>query len=303
MLAIAAGIVTYNPEIERLQENIKAILPQVDYLIIVDNASQNKADWIEIVHAIEKVTIIENIENKGIATALNQIVEKSMSLGCQWSLTLDDDSVVPSDMIEKYQCYVDMDKVAMIVPIIHDRTMSVIDVSGKITQEYEYVDTAISSGTLMNNKIWKEIDGFTEQLFIDYVDLDYCMKVKIAGYKILRINTVQLLHELGNATEIKLFTWLSRIFSWKPSISKKFGDMRYTTNHSPNRLYYLTRNQFYYMNEYSQYIDAKQMKKGMKIGWIVKLIFEKNRIAKFKAIKNGIKDGKRMVKERNNRLW
>ena len=37
----AAGIVTYNPEIERLQENLKAASKQVDFVLIYDNASKN----------------------------------------------------------------------------------------------------------------------------------------------------------------------------------------------------------------------------------------------------------------------
>ena len=35
-----AGIVLYNPDIERLRENIAAIAPQVDTLLFIDNASE-----------------------------------------------------------------------------------------------------------------------------------------------------------------------------------------------------------------------------------------------------------------------
>ena len=38
---IGAGIVTFNPDIGRLKENIDAILPQVSELVIVDNGSAN----------------------------------------------------------------------------------------------------------------------------------------------------------------------------------------------------------------------------------------------------------------------
>ena len=47
-------------------------------------------------------------------------------------------------------------------------------------------------------------------------------------------------------------------------------------------------------DKYKEYIDVKRLKRGMKIAWIVKLIFEKQRIKKWKAIRQGIKDGKNM---------
>lgn len=294
-MKIAAGIVTYNPDIKRLQENIDAVINQAEHLIIVDNASNNIDKWLEKLANIEKVTIIQNNSNKGIAAALNQILRCSESLGCEWTLTLDEDSVVPINMVEEYKKYIDMDRVAMIVPVIEDRTMEVIDVDGAIKMSHEYVDTAITSGTLMKNEIWKEVGGFTEKLFIDYVDFDYCMKLKKAQYKILRVNTVHLLHELGNATEIKLFTILGKIFFWCPPIGRRFLGLRFTTNHSAERLYYVTRNQYYYMEQYKEYIDVKKMKRGMKIGWVVKLIFEKNRLKKWKAIQSGVRDGKNMI--------
>ena len=136
-MKIAAGIVTYNPDIVRLQENIDAVMNQVEHLIIVDNASINKDKWLEKLANIEKVTIIQNDTNRGIATALNQMLECSGRLGCEWTLTLDEDSVVPANMVEEYRKYIDMDRVAMIVPVIEDRTMDIIDVNGTLEMQHK----------------------------------------------------------------------------------------------------------------------------------------------------------------------
>lgn len=38
---VLGAIVTYNPDKARLQENINAVLPQIDHLFIVDNGSDN----------------------------------------------------------------------------------------------------------------------------------------------------------------------------------------------------------------------------------------------------------------------
>lgn len=50
------------------------------------------------------------------------------------------------------------------------------------------------------------------------------------------------------------------------------------------------------MEQYKKYIDVAKMKRGMKKVWIIKLIFEKNRLKKWKAIRKGIQDGKSMIR-------
>lgn len=293
MVKIAAGIVTYEPEIVRLKDNIKAIYTQVDYIIITDNGSKNIRKIQEELTQFSNIEWILNEENKGIATALNQIVEHSQQLGCDWTLTLDDDSIAPDYMIEEYKKYIHLKQVAMLVPVIKDRSMDYIDLESMTQEPYEEVETAITSGTLMNNKVWNEVGGFTDALFIDYVDFDYCMKLHIAKKRILRVNQVVLLHELGNATEIKVFAFLADCMPKGSFIQRKAEQLRFTTNHSPKRLYYVTRNQYYYMRTYRDYIDVKRLHRGMKIGWIIKLLFEKQRIQKAKAILKGRKDGRK----------
>ena len=41
MKKFAAGIVSYNPDISRLKENIETIRKQVKIVLIIDNASDN----------------------------------------------------------------------------------------------------------------------------------------------------------------------------------------------------------------------------------------------------------------------
>ena len=65
---IAAGIVLYNSEIERLRENINAVKTQVDQIIFFDNNSKNiKNDFINTqpVYDIKEITkdyIVKNFE-------------------------------------------------------------------------------------------------------------------------------------------------------------------------------------------------------------------------------------------------
>ena len=94
-----AGIVTYNPDIERLNENILAIYKQVRVVFVVDNGSNN-IDQIEKICSVKKNTyLIKNNKNLGIASALNRIMCQAKNAGASWCLLLDQDSIPPRGSI------------------------------------------------------------------------------------------------------------------------------------------------------------------------------------------------------------
>jgi GT2 family glycosyltransferase len=61
----------------------------------------------------------------------------------------------------------------------------------------EYVDFCITSASCTNLNAWKNVGGFDEWLFIDLVDNDFCKRIIVSGYKILRINSLVLDQEFG----------------------------------------------------------------------------------------------------------
>ena len=77
MEAIFAGIVLFNPEINRLKENITHILGQVNQLILVDNGSNNKEEIRSEIQNFDtdKIIYIDLHKNIGIAAALNVIAQ------------------------------------------------------------------------------------------------------------------------------------------------------------------------------------------------------------------------------------
>ena len=112
----AAGITLYNPELDRLGQNIESILPQVKHIFLVDNGSCNLDEIKSLLDKFENVTLICNGENLGIAKALNQMCQAAYENGYEWMLTLDQDSVAESELIKKYSRYTEMEKVAILTP-------------------------------------------------------------------------------------------------------------------------------------------------------------------------------------------
>ena len=235
-MSYAIGIVTYQPDKHRLQENILSALTnqEAGNLFIVDNHSSNLADIQQLVADYPRIVLIENDENKGIARALNQIAECAEEYGYEWFVTLDQDSVMPKRSMDEYVPYTQEDEIGIICPSIVDRNMGAE--YNPSHQETDEIEQCITAGNLVRLAAWKKTGGFSEELFIDGVDFDFCLKIRKAGYKILRVNRIQLLQEVGHGKKIPL----------------PFHHQMSVLHHSPTRLYYIARNYLYIGKKHHQ---------------------------------------------------
>ena len=180
-MMIIAGIVLYNPDISRLKENISAIRPQVDKVVLIENGSSDLTYLDSFSHDLE---LIVNNENMGIAYALNQVLQYSQEQGAEWALTLDQDSVVPYNLIETYSRLSSLSNVGMISCKIVDRNCGETSELKSKTSGYEEVPMCITSASMLKVSAWKEVGGFANEFFIDSVDFDMCFSLKENGYRI-----------------------------------------------------------------------------------------------------------------------
>ena len=70
-MKMGAVIVTFNPNLDRLYENIKAMNKQVDFSYIVDNYSDNRSSIEQLALNFKNVRLIKLERNFGIAKAQN----------------------------------------------------------------------------------------------------------------------------------------------------------------------------------------------------------------------------------------
>ena len=99
-MKIPAVVVFYNPSEENIN-NLKVYEKSVDKIYVVDNSD----DEVIRLKNTKKIEYIKLFTNKGIATALNEGAKKAMEDGYDWLLTLDQDSQITSDVIEKLKKY------------------------------------------------------------------------------------------------------------------------------------------------------------------------------------------------------
>lgn len=273
---IIAGIVTYNPELKRLKENISSIIKQVDEIIIIDNGSDNINMFDEFVSSSIQVHL--NKKNEGIATALNQIMDYAKKNDVEWVITLDQDSVVPENYISSAKEIMSNGTVGQIVPLLYEsRTKQYCYLSDKPNgQKVQIVQKSITSAAITNVLAWEKVGKFDDKLFIDYVDYDYAMRLRIAGYKIVRLNTIILNHQMGNSVNKNVGPFVVRV-----------------ANHSSFRKYYIARNIVIFMRRYKlKGCLFSEMLRLCKV-IIVTMAFEEDKKNKMKAIFRGIQDGLR----------
>jgi rhamnosyltransferase len=281
-----AGIVLYNPDLDRLKENFDKISKQVDDIILVDNNSTN-ADFILKEYSNKKhVSINRNDTNKGIATALNQIAEKAMQLGYDWVLLLDQDSVCSPHIIDSYKKYIADQNIALLTPYIVDINKTSLEEYYALNlPETSSVEWAITSGSLISLRVWNSIGRFSDELFIDAVDIDYSIRLKLNGYKQIRVNKEYLLQEVGRAEPTFIFR------PHKDNAGKWMLKRYYRSNHSLLRQYYMTRNNIIVARKYRNY---KPLLKSLAFVFAMtfpKIFVEKNKVKLIKAILKGTIDG------------
>jgi len=281
---VAGLVVLYQPE-DYVLDNIQLYLSEVETLYAVDNSEallNSKVKEALIEHP--RVTYICNGKNLGIASALNVGAKLALEAGYQWLLTMDQDSQVPPRMVElllnEINSYPHPESIGIMSPV-HMLQNGQVDTSlrEKIKAGNGSVfeaDTVMTSGNLLNLAIYAQVGPFLDKLFIDYVDLEYCLRLKKNGFKVLVAARVILEHSLGQIADRQL---------------KIFTDRKFTlSNHNYVRRYYITRNRLFVQNLYKKDFPAFcrhdfkcQVKEIIKIS-----LLESDRLKKIKYFLLGV---------------
>jgi rhamnosyltransferase len=230
MPQITSVTVAFNPDAARLREQVEALRGEVDAIVIVDNGSETP------VARIEGARIIRLDTNAGLARGFNVGVAAAREGDAKFVLLLDDDSVPEKGMAARLVAACRSDTAAA-GPRIRDprdeRDYPFIRLGwlGNHHQRCESndgvidCDFLISSGSLIPLEALGAVGGFDEGLFIDSVDLEWCCRARSQGFGLIGVCGARLDHRLGDRRQ---------------SVMNAFE----LVVHSPERIYYMTRNRF-----------------------------------------------------------
>jgi rhamnosyltransferase len=266
-LKVMAIIVSFNDSIALLK-TLNAIIDQVDFIFIIDNGSKEE-HIIELKKILlKKVICVFLKENKGIAFALNKGVKYALENNYSYILTMDQDSIADSKMVECLKKSINSNEKIMVAGPAFKKN--------HFKKDFSYKETLITSGNLIKSKVFNEICIYDESLFIDSVDFDFSLKIINAGYLLVQSNNAILNHRLGKKISFNL---LGFSYSY--------------TSHNPFRRYYIFRNHIILVKRYFFTNNFFILKKTIYlfIALLEILIFDKSKKLNLSAIFAGVKDG------------
>lgn len=207
-MEIAAIIVTYNPEIKVLNDLVLMLSTQVNRIIIVDNNSKNKND---INFLDEKITVIKEKSNIGLAKAQNLGIRAVID-SCTHVLIFDQDSSISNDFVEKQlKCETELlkenVKLSAVGPAFIDENTQyeypVTVYKGPFIKHVNIEDKPvkatfiIASGSLIRTAVLKDVGLMLDDFFIDFVDVEWCLRANSKGYSCFINPYVKMSHCIG----------------------------------------------------------------------------------------------------------
>lgn len=281
---ICALVVTYNAD-AGFAERLARIQRQVGGVIVVDNGSdEGTKDMLRACTVHAAITLILNADNVGIARAFNMGIARAVSLGFAAVLLMDHDTTVNDEMVEELlkveAAYPDRAKLAVIGSGFHDDNTEASQACVfAAADSWAEVESVISSGSLIPLARHAVVGPFREELFIDYVDVDYCLRARAKGLRVIKTQKPLMSHTIG-ASSRQRWLWTNK----------------WTRNHSPDRRYYIARNDTVMLREHGHYVLGLWALKsfGRRVRACRRIaLYERMKWAKIVAVAQGWWDGVR----------
>ncbi len=227
---VFAIITTFRPD-DAFVTRVERVSCQVEKVIIVDDGAhsdnvQKLRQWFS---HLSNVIVIHNSVNVGLATSVNTGVSRALSLGAQWILTLDDDTLVFPMMLERLFHFLNTLQFGAPVGVIALSRVGSVTGPGLWSAKRGI----ITSGSLFSTATFECVKGFRENFFIDMVDYDFCLRIRNQGLLVVLVHEEGFQHSVG-----------------QPTHHEVLGKTITAYNHAPFRRYYIVRNSCVLIGEY-----------------------------------------------------
>jgi rhamnosyltransferase len=228
---VAAIVVAYHPEREQLLALCATLRGQAD-VYVVDNTPNSPGT-----ETVDGVSWLSMGGNAGIAAAQNTGIRAALARGADVIAFFDQDSTPDIRLLPSLVAALGQPPRGVAVPVCVDMR------TGREYPPYRFnrwgwarpahaaglaapmeADLVISSGSVVAAEVFGQAGLMEEAFFIDYVDLEWCIRCRRAGVPIRVVPSVTMPHAIGNEVV-------------------ENGPLT-TFVHSPVRAYYRLRNAF-----------------------------------------------------------
>lgn len=203
-------VVSFNPDIEYFKKVLAKILDNNVSIIIVDNGSKNISEIVGFLPA--SVSLLQLGKNVGIAKAQNLGIETAFHAGADYVWLSDQDTLYPSnfalDMMKVISlAEADNLTIGAIGPSFFELNRQRIEAFVRFSPWCQRFQPAkglnkvahlIASGMIISKKAFQTVGPKREDLFIDWVDLEWCWRANSKGFQVYGTGDVVIEHNLGD---------------------------------------------------------------------------------------------------------
>jgi rhamnosyltransferase len=230
-LKVFAIVIAFQPDVDALR-NLCVQLSQSAEVIVVDNSTIENAT-----HPIEGTYWYSMGGNAGIAAAQNAGIRAALTRGADILAFFDQDSAPDKQLLPSLVAALGQPPCGVAAPVCLDSR------TGREYPPYKFnrwgwaspvpassfgmpvrVDLIISSGSVVEAGVFRQVGLMEESFFIDYVDLEWCIRCFRAGVPISVVPSAVMFHSIGDQV-VK-------------------NGLLTTFVHGPTRAYYRLRNAF-----------------------------------------------------------
>jgi rhamnosyltransferase len=285
---VCAGVTAYHPG-PGFDERISAIAGQVALVIVVNNGD---SDSLSGGNFADNVEIRFNNNVGAMAGALNVVLREARVLNFDYLITFDQDSVVPSGLIDGLIAACCATGAPIVGPNyfnsatkapgrfnIYSRGLMISEWFPKPAGFHEAYCVITSGMLIALNDLTRNLE-YRDDFLVDLVDVDFCLKARSLGLRVVVNTDVSMSHALGYRIP----------GSWRFS----------ATNYGPFRRYLATRNRIVLWREYLRAFTLFVLTDiAIAFADLVRtLLIERDRGALAKAYFTGARDGLRAVRNR-----
>lgn len=189
-------------------------------LILVDNHSTDNSD-LEVAKKFPEVLVLKNSDNVGFAKANNMGIRRAKG---QWVVLLNPDTVVVRGWLDALaKCAQSSPEIGIATPklvrpdgrtldstghLFNFRTGYSVDRGSEEPDEGQYdmvreVPSCCFACALIKKQVIEDIGLLDERMVLYFEDVDYCLRARVAGWKVLYCPSSVVYHARGGLTSIR----------------------------------------------------------------------------------------------------
>jgi rhamnosyltransferase len=211
---VCAIIVTYHPNLSTLANLLSSLQNQVPQIAIVDNTGTSMVEtWLSSYSSTIPIQFFNPKNNLGLGTAHNLAMQWALVNQFEYILLFDQDSIpattMVAELLKTHQALCMLGyQVAAVGPVYFETNTKKMSrflllegwqIKKQTCQGDQWLPASflITSGSLIATDTLVHIGMLDEQLFIDYVDIEWCFRAVSKGFQCFGVCSAHMEHSLG----------------------------------------------------------------------------------------------------------